>query len=131
MDARTAKRIFRIQQWTAIFQDRLNSGLKINDYCNKIGITRDQYFYWQKIVREDALSRAKGPGFVEICLPDERAYVAAEAHTSVAQTEIKGTSDTSLSEGLLISINGIDIHVTEYTSPILLAKTIGVIRDVK
>lgn len=42
----------RIQQWTEIFKDKAASGLKVKEYCQLHGITKDAYFYWLKKVRE-------------------------------------------------------------------------------
>lgn len=35
----------RIQQWTEIFKDKAASGLKVKEYCQLHGITKDVYFY--------------------------------------------------------------------------------------
>lgn len=42
-----------MQQWTAIVEDRLASGLKIDEYCEKNQLSRNSYFYWLRKIREE------------------------------------------------------------------------------
>ena len=64
LTTRTATRQFRLQQWQALFHDRAASGLTVKDYCQAHGITRDSYYYWQRVAREAAIAEA-GPVFAE------------------------------------------------------------------
>lgn len=42
-----------MQQWTAIIEDRLAFGLKIDEYCEKNQLSRNSYFYWLRKIREE------------------------------------------------------------------------------
>ena len=98
MDTRLAKRNYSIQQWKAIIQDRNNTNLTVDEYCKQNGLSRNSYFYWLRIIREEALITA-----VPIAKPEP--------------------------SQLTLSVCGITIQVTEDTSPALLARTIGVIKN--
>lgn len=101
-NTRMATRQIRLQQWAEIIRDRQASGMKINEYCQTHGITRDAYFYWLRKVREAALE-VSGIEFVEIkeqqlpALPGpvETAPVfRAEATISAGDITISVNSDT-------------------------------------
>lgn len=38
--------------------DRAESGLSVKEYCLTHNITKDSYYYWQKLVRETAIAEA-------------------------------------------------------------------------
>lgn len=52
-------RQMRIREWKNVFIDKAASGLSAKEYCQQNGIGKDQYFYWQKIVRESVLNEIK------------------------------------------------------------------------
>ena len=60
----------RLRQWREIIHARQESGLTVKDYCESHGITKDSYYYWQRLVREAAIAEA-GPMFAEL-LPDRQ-----------------------------------------------------------
>ena len=43
-DVQSIKKQLHMQQWTAIIEDRIASGLKINEYCEKNQLSRNSYF---------------------------------------------------------------------------------------
>jgi len=53
------KRQANIRKWTAVFSDRNASGLTVRQYCHEHGITKDQYYYWLKVVRTTAIELAE------------------------------------------------------------------------
>ena len=63
MDTKLATIPIRTKQWASIIQDCRSSGLKVDDYCEQYSLSRNAYYYWQRKVKEAALSQA---GFVEI-----------------------------------------------------------------
>ena len=65
LTTRAATREIRLLQWQEIFHDRKESGLTVKDYCQSHGITKDSYYYWQKVARE-AVIAASGPVFAEL-----------------------------------------------------------------
>ena len=52
-----------------VFEDKAASGLSAKEYCQQNGIGKDQYFYWQKIVRESVLNEIKPNRFTELPVP--------------------------------------------------------------
>lgn len=43
MDTKLATTQIRIRQWAAIIHER---GLKVDDYCEQHGLSRNAYYYW-------------------------------------------------------------------------------------
>lgn len=116
MDTKLATTQIRIQQWTAIINDRHKSGLKVDDYCEQHGLSRNAYYYWLRKVKEAALTQT---GFVEI----QSVITAAETGSRTPQGE-----DTSFIPQMLVSINGISLGIRQDTPMDLFARVIGVIR---
>ena len=59
MGIKEVKRQANIRKWTAVFSDRNASGLTVRPYCDQHGITKDQYYYWLKVVRTAAIELAE------------------------------------------------------------------------
>lgn len=59
MNTRDEVRQMRIREWKKVFEDKASSGLSAKECCQQNGIGKDQYFYWQKIVRESVLNEIK------------------------------------------------------------------------
>ena len=58
MNARAATREYRLAQWAQIMQERVESGLKVYEFCESRGIGKDAYYYWLRKLRETACERA-------------------------------------------------------------------------
>ena len=48
----------KLDRWTAILKEQNSSGLSIKDWCSQNGITRDQFFYWKRKLKESVLESA-------------------------------------------------------------------------
>ena len=57
-DIQTVTQNVRLQQWTAIIQDRQASGLKVDDYCSEHNISRNAYYYWLRKVKAAAIENS-------------------------------------------------------------------------
>ena len=52
-DVQSIKKQLHMQQWTAIIENRIASGLKINEYGEKNQVSCNFYFYWLRKIREE------------------------------------------------------------------------------
>lgn len=123
MNKKSEKHNFKVQQWKAIIQDRINSGLTVKEYCEQNSIKRDAYFYWLNVIRREAIEQTSASGFVELSISSNTVSC-----TPVFE-KVPVIQQTISDSGLIVSVNGITICVTEKTSAELLARTIGVIRN--
>ncbi len=116
MNAKLAKREFRLQQWMAIFHDRSESGLTIKQYCEERGISRDSYFYLQKIARSSAVENSKQTKFAEL---------------TVSEKEKPAEISSQFVPQLTISLDRFTIGVDSETPKGLLTMALEAIADVK
>ena len=68
MHIKLATAQIRVKNWTAIIQDRNQSGLSVKDYCAQHQLSRDSYYYWLRKVKETLLTES---GFVEVTQPEK------------------------------------------------------------
>lgn len=109
-ETRLAVKESRIRYWNKVFEDRINSGLKPREHCDLHGITKDQYYYRLRKVREATLNESS------IQLVEIR-----EAPVLSVNTRDK--------KALTIKIADVVIEVDETTSQSLLADTIRTLRN--
>ena len=54
MDTQKVTTQYRLSQWAKIIQARQESGQNIKGFCQVMGISKSQYFYWQRKLRNMA-----------------------------------------------------------------------------
>ena len=118
------------QQWTAIIEDRLASGLKIDEYCEKNQLSRNSYFYWLRKIREERATSV---------LPDNNDLLPASVSTGAlvelvpsskhndAIPKIEVPDEEAKSFGF--SVNGISITVGRDISEEMLSKIMRAARN--
>ena len=50
-----AKRITRMNEWRRLIHERQESGQSVRAWCRQNGIRENSYYYWLRIIREEAL----------------------------------------------------------------------------
>lgn len=117
MPPNEAKHNLNVQQWIGIIHARNDSGLSVKDYCNKNNLSRNAYFYWRRIIRQEMLDQSESntASIVEINMP-----AIANAPVSVP---INGSIKRN--GGLELSFNGITLYITDNTSSELITRTLG------
>ena len=59
----------RIEHWTQIMNECLNSGMNKTEWCRANGISDKQFFYWQRILRKEAFAASTSKEFSVITDP--------------------------------------------------------------
>lgn len=54
MDTRLVARKKQLESWALLIQECKNSGMKTKDWLARNNISKDQYYYWLRLVRENA-----------------------------------------------------------------------------
>ncbi len=109
---------FRLQEWAAQIRECQSrpAGMSVVDWCACHGITKANYYYRLRRVRE-------------ICLETIQREIPAQqivpVQPGLLQQEQK---DLNTQPGLDISIKGVSIHVTESTSMPLLSDVLKAVR---
>lgn len=115
IDTKLATIQIHTKQWASIIQDCPSSGLKVDDYCEQHSLSRNAYYYWQRKVKEAALSQA---GFVEI-----------QTDTLKAETGLADSpSGSRFFPQIVLSVNGVSVGINQDTPMPLLSQVLGVIR---
>ena len=120
VNTRTIAAEYRLAHWTQIMQDRKQRGLSIRAYCEKIGISKNTYFYWQKKLRVAACEE-----LLTISQPEVSSDNSA-APMSWAMCEVSSKSSGE-DKVLRIEINGCHVLANTDTDPELLARTCKVL----
>lgn len=110
---------FRLQEWAAQIKDCRNrpAGMSVVSWCACHGITKANYYYRLRRVREACLETVWGEMPVQQMVPVQPWLLQ--------QQEQK---DVSLQSGLDVSIKGFSIHVTESTSMPLLSDVLKLVQ---
>jgi len=107
MNTRQIAAEYRLAHWTQAIKERIASGEKIKDFCQRIGINRNTYFYWQQRIRKRAcekLAEIQGFGkqsemtvssFTEIKVSEPLALPAASGQVLVEYRGVPITFDAS------------------------------------
>ena len=59
MTTSEAKRITRMNEWRQLIDERQQRGQSVRAWCLQNGIRENGYYYWLRIIREEALCGAE------------------------------------------------------------------------
>ena len=105
MDTREIATGYRLSQWSQALQERKVSGESIKAFCQRKGISRNTYFYWQRKLRESACkelipvhqgtqSNAVVPSGWAVCEPSKETADAPNAISiEIGKSRVNVSSD--------------------------------------
>lgn len=124
----SCKQKLTMQQWKVIIEDRMASGLKIDDYCELNQLSRNSYFYWLRKIREEMLTPSSSSDSLPTTIT-KGALVelvpTTKHNVTVPQIEIPDAQ----SERMSFSVNGISITIDYDMSEELLSKIMRAARN--
>jgi hypothetical protein len=111
---------YRLQEWAAQIRECQNrpAGMSIVDWCAGHGITKANYYYRLRRIRQ---------AYLENLPPEAPVQQIVPVNACLLQQETQ--SGSGIQQGLSVSVNGFSIHVTESTPMQLLAAVLKVVRD--
>ena len=111
---------YRFKEWAAQIRECQNrpAGMSVVDWCASHGITKANYYYRLRRVRQVCLENLP---------PETPAQQIVPVNTCILQQ--KTQSGSGIQQGLSVSVNGLSIHVTESTPMPLLAEVLKVVRN--
>ena len=123
MDTKLATTNIRLSQWNAIIQDRIHSGLTVDESCEDKDITRNMYYYWLRKVKEAAIE-ACPETFAELC-PTEIISDVESGSAFSPQMIIRANN-------LTIEVNGNTPQMVEYIMNVVyLLILYRIVREIK
>ena len=111
---------YRLKEWAEQIRECQNrpAGMSVVDWCATHGITKANYYYRLRRVRQACLENLP---------PEAVAQQIVPVNTCILQQETQ--SGSGIQQGLSVSVNDFFIHVTESTPMQLLAAVLEVVRD--
>lgn len=99
MNTREIAKEYRLSHWAQKIEERKASGLSIRAYCKKEGFHENNYFYWQRKLREAVCEQINklptesrslvAPNFVEVKLRETMSNTPTPASETPAQLHIE------------------------------------------
>ena len=129
IDSKTATNEFRLEQWRGIIQDRINSGLLVDDYCEQHNLSRNAYYYWLRKIKQDMIINKSTELVCQDKISTETSIVELKPPKSDNYTE--ANCKVSLESQLLLSVDGVTITVSDRTSDELLTRVLKAVRYAK
>ena len=118
MDTKLVASNYRIQQWAEIIQDRVRSGLKVDEYCEAHNISHNQYYYWLKKVREAAMTTVS-----------EQEHSRSFIEITQFQNAMSSGFETKDQLAAVISVGRCDIKLSNAASQEFIEKVLGAVRN--
>jgi len=112
IDTRKVKTEYRMGQWTQLLREKAGTGESISVFCNRIGVNKNTYFYWQKKLREAA------------------AVVLESSESSPQSWALAVQTPQPKSSEITIEINGCRITITPETNAEFLAKICRTLKNI-
>ena len=103
-----AKRITRMNEWRQRIHERQQSGQSVRAWCQRNGIRENSYYYWLRIIREEALRETENRSGTLVTV--EPGQLAAET-----------VSPQPSSGGIVIRAHGVDAEFPSGTNIAILA----------
>ena len=111
---------YRLKEWAEQIRECQNrpAGMSVVDWCATHSITKGNYYYRLRCVRQACLENLP---------PEAPAQQIVPVNTCLLQQDTQ--SGSGIQQGLCVSVNGFSIHVTESTPMPLLTAVLKVVRD--
>jgi len=116
MDIASITNNFRLSEWMQVLKDQKASGMTVNNFCLSRGIKRHSFYYWQRKLRETAVTEL------------QKNVEVAGNHIPAGWLQLKQETDTEAT--IEVMVNGFSINVGADTNPELLKKVCTILRSV-
>ena len=115
----------RCEHWTNIIKECLASGMPKTTWCREHGISDKSFFYWQRILREEAylttLEKPLAPAVKEISVPATTDFVEIKVNDQTNDPEVLFQPDVVIRKG------SVSIEISNTASEELLNKIGGLL----
>jgi len=101
----TEKQKVQLMRWKALIQDRMNSDLKILEWCKQNNVSKDSYYYWLKQIRIEALAEANSK-YNKPVISESNSFVEIQPVTS----SVFASASIGSGPSAIIRRNGLEIE---------------------
>lgn len=110
MDTQLVTQQVRLTQWAKIIEDRIASGMKVDEYCDQHQLSRNAYFYWLRKVKEQEI-RSSGVQFAELVHPTSSDFMQTPCSLSIQVNQMTVNVNGPFQKDLLKDILEVVSHV--------------------
>ena len=115
----------RCEQWTSIIKECLASGMSKTTWCREHGISVKSFFYWQRILREEAylttLENTLTPAVKENPTPTTTDFI------EIKMTDQASSSTSPFKPDVVIRRGAVSIEISNTATEELLNKVGGLL----
>lgn len=115
MQAMTAKRQYNLQSWSSIIRECKNSGIYVKDWCAEHDVNVQQFYYWQRQIREELSSSLESES------SDSVNFVRLDDNYP------KGSNSYSTKPDMALNMGNIQLEINNTASPKLIADILQVL----
>lgn len=127
MDKSTHK--VRREQWAAIINECLASGMPKTAWCKANGISDNQFFYWQRILRQEAYqqleSQSSSPASSALVLDDKKEQSSHPAFVEIRPEAIPAEESPVFRPDVIIRSGNLVMEISNTASEGLIRKIRG------
>ena len=98
-------------QWQKMIKDQSESGLSIREWCRKNNFSHGKFYYWQRVIREEALIKAG-----TLAVTGQTQFV--EVKPSIAEVKSKSNNQGTCA---ILRSNGNEMEILNGADPNTLA----------
>ncbi len=91
MNSVVVKDQYQLSRWSALIKDCESSGIGRAEWMKANGVSRDQYYYWRRKIRDHALDVMKA-SFVEVPVNEKNTFTDNELTGTAAEIKIGSLS---------------------------------------
>lgn len=119
----TEKHKVQLQRWKMLIKDRMNSKLKILDWCEQNNVSKDAYYYWLNQIRIEAFTEANSK-FNKPVISESNSFVEIQPIVSTVAASASNKSRPAA----IIRGNGLEIELFEVASPTFIRQLMEAVR---
>ena len=117
-----------LNEWSKHLADQKSSGLSVMEWCKLNNLSKYQYFYWKRQLKEEAFEQVL-PEIVPLAMPSAPATSQIIPTTSeVAQKNCTSCASFTPNFNARIFINGISIEIDSSASEAFIYSLIKAVR---
>ena len=96
---KTSKHEIHKAQWQELIREQGESGLSTREWCRRHNISHGKFYYWQRVIREEALNKAG-----TLAVTGQTPFVEVKASNAELKSNMQGTCAILRSNGNEIAI---------------------------
>ena len=128
MSTRSMLHQANINEWSKRIADQKSSGLSVMEWCKLNNLSKYQYFYWKRQLKEEAFEQVL-PEIVPLAMPSAPATSQIIPTTSeVARKNCTSCSTFAPNPTTRIMINGVSIEIDSSASEEFIRSLIKAVR---